>query len=61
MKNVLLKLLLVVLMVNTATVSSQEWMTNLEIAQTLAKVQNKMVLMVWEETTAYQYPLIVKE
>ena len=61
MKNVLLKLLLVVLMVNTATVSSQEWMTNLEIAQTLAKVQNKMVLMVWEETTTYQYPVIVKD
>lgn len=59
MKNVLLKLLLFVLMVNTA--SAQEWMKNLQIAQALAKVQNKMVLMVWEETTAYQYPVIVKD
>jgi hypothetical protein len=59
MKNVLLKLLLVVLMVNTA--SAQEWMKNLEVAQALATVQNKMVLMVWEETTTYQYPVIVKD
>ncbi len=59
MKNALLKLLLVVLMTNTA--SAQEWMKNLEIAQALAKVQNKMVLMVWEETTSYQYPVIVKD
>ena len=59
MKNALLKLLLVVLMTNTA--SAQEWMKNLEVAQALAKVQNKMVLMVWEETTSYQYPVIVKD
>lgn len=59
MKNALLKLLLVVLMTNTA--SAQEWMKNLQIAQALAKVQNKMVLMVWEETTTYQYPVIVKD
>ena len=59
MKNTLLKLLLVVLMVNTT--SAQEWMKNLEVAQALATVQNKMVLMVWEETTSYQYPVIVKD
>lgn len=59
MKNTLLKLLLVVLMVNTA--SAQEWMKNLEIAQDLAAVQNKMVLMVWEETTSYEYPVIIKD
>jgi len=59
MKNAILKLLLVVLMTNTA--SAQEWMKNLQIAQALAKVQNKMVLMVWEETTTYQYPVIVKD
>ncbi|WP_461587896.1 hypothetical protein [Winogradskyella sp.] len=39
--------------------SSQEWMTNLGIAQRLAQVQNKMVLMVWEESTQYQYPVYV--
>ncbi|GAB4163347.1 MAG: hypothetical protein Tsb0033_23550 [Winogradskyella sp.] len=59
MKNILLKLLLTVLMVNTA--SAQEWMKNLEVAQALAKVQNKMVLMVWEETTSYEYPVIVRD
>lgn len=59
MKNLLLKLLLVALMVNTA--SAQQWMKNLEVAQALATVQNKMVLMVWEETTSYQYPVIVKD
>ena len=41
--------------------SAQAWMTNLEIAQSLAKVQNKMVLMVWEETTEYQYPVYVRD
>ena len=40
---------------------AQQWMTNLEIAQDLALIQNKMVLMVWEETTHYQYPVLVKD
>ena len=42
-------------------VAAQAWMTNLEIAQRLALVQNKMVLMVWEETTSYQYPVLVRD
>jgi hypothetical protein len=40
---------------------AQEWMTNIEIAQKLALVQNKMVLMVWEETTKYDYPVLVND
>ena len=40
---------------------AQEWMTNIEIAQKLALVQNKMVLMVWEETTKYEYPVLVND
>jgi hypothetical protein len=36
-------------------------MTDLEIAQKLALVQNKMVLMVWEETTKYPYPVLVND
>ena len=40
---------------------SQKWMTDLEIAQKLALVQNKMVLMVWEETTKYPYPVLVND
>jgi len=51
MKHLIIKVLLIVFTVNLS--SAQAWMTNLEIAQKLALVQNKMVLMVWEETTKY--------
>jgi chaperonin cofactor prefoldin len=40
---------------------SQEWMKSLDIAKKLALVQNKMILMVWEETTQYQYPVFVND
>ncbi|MFC0605957.1 hypothetical protein [Winogradskyella pulchriflava] len=40
---------------------SQAWMTNLDIAQRLALVENKMVLMVWEGTTEYPYPVFVND
>lgn len=40
---------------------AQAWMTNLEIAQSLASVENKMILMVWEETTEFQYPVFVND
>jgi hypothetical protein len=36
-------------------------MTNLGIAQKLAMVENKMVLMVWEGTTEYAYPVFVND
>tara|TARA_R110002049_G_scaffold309083_1_gene516679 strand:+ start:3133 stop:3990 length:858 start_codon:yes stop_codon:yes gene_type:complete len=39
--------------------SAQAWMTSLDIAQRLASVENKMVLMVWAETTEYPYPVLV--
>jgi len=39
--------------------AAQEFMTNLSIAQKLALDQNKMILMVWEEETYYDYPVIV--
>ena len=45
----------------TKTGFSQEWMRSLDIAQKLAFVQNKMVFMVWEETTQYQYPVFVND
>ena len=57
MKNLFVTLLFVIFSVNMAL--AQPWMTNLDIAQSLAKVQNKMVLMVWEETTKYPYPVLV--
>jgi len=59
MKHLIIKVLLIVFTVNLS--SAQAWMTNLEIAQKLALVQNKMVLMVWEETTKYPYPFYVKD
>lgn len=59
MKNVIIKFLIVLLTINLSF--SQEWMTNLEIAQNLALVQNKMVLMVWEEATKYPYPVVARD
>lgn len=59
MKNLFIKVVLLVFAVNLSY--SQEWMTNLDVAQKLAIVQNKMVLMVWEETTKNQYPVLVRD
>ncbi|WP_299364612.1 hypothetical protein [Winogradskyella sp.] len=59
MKRILITTLFVLFAINVS--SAQAWMTNLEIAQRLALVQNKMVLMVWEETTSYQYPVLVRD
>lgn len=39
--------------------NAQEWMSNLKVAQNLALVQNKMVLMIWEEETFNSYPVVV--
>ncbi|MCA0132847.1 hypothetical protein [Winogradskyella alexanderae] len=39
---------------------AQQWMRSLEIAQKLALVQNKMIFMVWEESTFYDYPVVVQ-
>lgn len=49
----------VCLLFSALNVNAQEWMSNLKVAQRLAAVQNKMVLMVWEEETFYDYPVIV--
>ena len=59
MKKIILNVIFILLLVNQAF--SQAWMTNLEIAQNLASVQNKMVLMVWEETTMYPFPVKVND
>lgn len=59
MKDLFTKTILLFFAVNLS--HSQAWMTDLDIAQKLALVQNKMVLMVWEETTKYQYPVLVKD
>lgn len=59
MKTIIVTFLLILFSVTLGF--AQAWMTNLEIAQRLALVQNKMVLMVWEESTTYQYPVLVKD
>lgn len=59
MKSHLLKFIVLLFFVNLSY--SQAWMTNLKVAQSLASAQNKMVLMVWEETTKYPYPVFVND
>jgi len=57
MKNLFTKFIFLFFVVNVSY--SQAWLTNLEIAQKLALVQNKMVLMVWEDATEYDYQVVV--
>lgn len=58
MKPVYIKFISVLVLLSTSTsINAQEWMSNLEIAQKLALVQNKMVLMVWEQETLTDYPV----
>jgi len=59
MKNVFIRLLIILCTVQLC--HSQAWMTDLGIAQKLASVEDKMVLMVWEETTKYPYPVFVSD
>ncbi|WP_204346381.1 hypothetical protein [Psychroserpens algicola] len=57
------KVLLVLCLVGFASqiCKSQEWLTSLDAAQRLALIQDKMVLMVWEEATTYPYPVLVED
>ncbi|QXP79726.1 MULTISPECIES: hypothetical protein [Winogradskyella] len=57
MKNLFTKFIFLFFVVNVS--HSQAWLTNLDIAQKLALVQNKMVLMVWEDATEYDYQVVV--
>ncbi len=59
MKSLLIKSVFILFTFNLSF--SQAWMTNLDIAQKLAMVENKMVLMVWEGTTEYTYPVFVND
>lgn len=40
---------------------SQDWMTSLDAAKRLALVQNKMILMMWEESTLQKLPVVIKD
>jgi len=59
MKKHLLKTLILLFALNLSY--AQPWMTSMPIAQDLALAQNKMILMVWEETTMYPYPILVDD
>ncbi|WP_179336051.1 hypothetical protein [Winogradskyella costae] len=59
MNNLVLKLLFLLFAFNVS--HSQAWMTNIDIAQKLAVTQNKMVLMVWEESTKYPYAVLAND
>jgi hypothetical protein len=59
MKKLFISIVILICYVNLS--HSQQWMTNLDIAQKLALDQNKMVLMVWEGTTKYPYPVLVQD
>ena len=57
MKKTILTCLLVC---NTLFVcQSQEWMTNLDVAKSLAHVQNKLLFVIWEDVSYGQYPVLI--
>jgi len=62
LKNAMRKYILILLFVLVfgSSIEAQEWMRSLDIAQKLALVQNKMILMVWEDSTYYDYPVAVQ-
>lgn len=59
MKKVALTVLLVF---NTLFVcQSQEWMTSLEVAKSLAFVQDKLLFVIWEDVSYGQYPVLITD
>ena len=40
---------------------SQEWMTSLDVAKRLARVQNKMLFVMWGDAIDYEFPIIYKK
>ncbi|NND25344.1 MAG: hypothetical protein HKO00_04880 [Flavobacteriaceae bacterium] len=51
-------LLLLLFCSTTNPCLSQEWMTSLEVAKSLARVQNKMLFVMWEGSTSYDFPVV---
>ncbi len=40
---------------------SQDWMTNLDVAKRLARVQNKLLFVMWEESMQYDFPVVFRD
>ena len=55
MKNIFFAL--ITSLIISATINAQNWMTSFDVAKRLALVQNKMLLMVWEDPTYDYYPV----
>lgn len=39
---------------------SQEWMTSLGVAKSLASVQDKLLFVIWEDASLQEYPVLIK-
>lgn len=57
MKKIVLVVLVFLFSINSF---SQEWMTSLDVAKRLARVQNKMLFVMWEDAIDYEFPIIYK-
>lgn len=56
------KIVLVILCIlsSLSVCQSQEWMTSLEVAKSLAYAQDKLLFVVWEDVSYEQYPVMIK-
>lgn len=55
MKKLVLLTIIVILSLNT--LQAQEWFTSFDVAKRLALVQDKMLLVMWQNTLDYPYPV----
>ena len=62
-ENQIMKKIVLVLQLSLFSITaafSQDWMTNLDIAKRLARVQNKLLFVMWEQSTEYDFPVVFK-
>lgn len=59
-----MKKLLFTLLLSLATITgavAQEWLTSLTLAKKLALSKNKMLLVIWEDSANYSYPVLLED
>ncbi len=59
MKKTILLFLLTLNALNFA--QAQEWITSLDIAKSLALIQNKLIFAIWEDATLDGYPVLIND
>lgn len=59
MKKISLLLLLFTCTITTSF--AQDWMTNLDVAKRLARVQNKLLFVMWEDSMQYDFPVVYND